>query len=89
MVSVSYEPLDALLGLETAAARVRENTSTREIPIRDTVADRKSHRMQRQEETKRDTEDEYFYKVAMGTFLYARVRQEPVMQITVLIGPKT
>jgi hypothetical protein len=86
LVSVSYEPLDALLGLETAAARVRENTSTREIPIRDTVADRKSHRMQRQEETKRDTEDEYFYKAAMGTFLYARARQEPVMQITVLIA---
>lgn len=86
LVSISYEPMDAGLGLEVAARRVRDNTSVREIPIRETVADRKGNRMQRQEDTKRDTEEEYFYKSAMGMFKVARARQEPVMQVSILIA---
>lgn len=86
ILSISYEPMDATLGFDVAARLVRENTSIKEIPIRDTVADRKSHRTRRQEDTKRDTEEEYFNKAALGLFTHARAREEPAMQVSFLIA---
>ena len=86
ILSVSYEPMDAVFGLDVAAGMVRRNTSVREIPVRETVADRKENRTRRQEETIRETEEEYFYKSALGLFKQARAREEPALQASFVIA---
>lgn len=60
ILSVHYQGVDQELGFRVAAKMVRDNTEVRNIPIRDTVSDRKSHRAKRQERSIRDDEDEYF-----------------------------
>lgn len=86
ILSVSYEPMDAAFGLDVAAELVRKNTFVRDIPVRETVADRRMNRTRRQEETVRDTEEEYFYKSALGVFKRARARQEPVLQASFVVA---
>lgn len=80
ILSVSCESMDAVFGMDVAAGMVRKNTSVKDIPVRETVADRKVDRTQRQEETVRDAEEEYFYKSALGLFMRARAREETAMQ---------
>lgn len=86
ILSVSCEPMDAVFGMDVAAGMVRKNTSVKDIPVRETAADRKVDRTQRQEETVRDAEEEYFYKSALGLFKRARAREEAAMQVSIVIA---
>ena len=60
ILSVHYERVDEELGFQVAARLVGENTEVMNIPIRDTVTDRKERRTERQERYIREEEDEYF-----------------------------
>lgn len=83
--SIHYEPVDQELGFQVAAKRVRENTEVRSIPVRNTVADRREHRVQRQERTIWDNEEEYFYRAALNTFKQAKARNQAAIQAAFII----
>lgn len=85
ILSVYYQSVDQELGFQVAAKMVRENTEVRNIPIRDTVSDRKSHRVQRQERSIRDDEDEYFYRTALDLFKQAMAKGHTAIQAAFII----
>lgn len=85
ILSVHYQSVDQELGFQVAAKLVRENTEVKNIPIRDTVADRKEHRMRRQERSILDSEDEYFYRSALGRFKQAKAKNQPSIQASFII----
>lgn len=85
IVSGHYQGVDAELGFRVAAKLVRENTEVRDIPIRDTVSDRKKHRMLHQESTIRDDEDEYFYRAALDLFKRSKAKRQNALQAAFII----
>ena len=85
ILSVHYQSVDQELGFKVAAKMVRENTEVKNIPIRDTVSDRKKHRMQRQERNIRDDEDEYFYRTALNLFKQAKAKNQTAIQAAFII----
>lgn len=85
IVSGHYDGVDQELGFKVAAKMVRENTEVKNIPIRDTVSDRKKHRMQRQERNIRDDEDEYFYRTALNIFKQAKAKSQTAIQAAFII----
>lgn len=86
ILSVYYERVDEELGFRVAAKFVKENTEVRNIPIRDTILDRKEHRMQRQEMSIRDNEDEYFYQAALDMFKKAKAKEQTTIQASFIIA---
>lgn len=86
ILSVHYERVDEELGFRVAAKFVKENTAVRNIPIRDTILDRKEHRMQRQEMSIRDNEDEYFYQAALDMFKKAKAKEQTTIQASFIIA---
>ena len=44
VLSIHYEQVDEELGFQVAAKHVKDNTEVKNIPVRDTVQDRKEHR---------------------------------------------
>lgn len=86
ILSVHYQALDQELGFQTVAKLVRANTEVHNIPIRESVADRKAQRMQRLEKSIRDNEEEYFYKSALDMFKYAKSKKQPCMQASFIIS---
>lgn len=85
ILSVHYQSVDQELGFKVAAKMVRENTEVKNIPIRDTVSDRKKHRMQRQERNIREDEDEYFYRTALNLFKQAKAKNQTAIQAAFII----
>jgi len=85
ILSAHYQGIDQELGFRIAAKMVRENTEVKNIPIRDTVSDRKKHRMQLQERSIRDDEDEYFYRNALNVFKKAKAKNQPTIQAAFII----
>ena len=83
--SIHYQRLDEELGFRVAAKLVRDNTEVKNIPIRDTVSDRKKHRMQRQESNIRDEEDEYFYRAALKLFKQSKAKKQTALQVAFVI----
>lgn len=85
ILSVHYQGVDQELGFRVAAKMVRDNTEVRNIPIRDTVSDRKSHRAKRQERSIRDDEDEYFYRTALDLFKQVKAKGHTAIQASFII----
>lgn len=85
IMSIHYERVDQELGFQVAAERVRDNTEVKAIPIRNTVADRRENRMQRQEKSIRDNEEEYFYRAALNTFKQAKAKNQAAIQASFII----
>lgn len=85
MVSVHYERVDEDLGFRLTAKRVKDNTEVKNIPITNTVLDRKEHRMQRQEKNIRDEEEEYFYHSALDLFKNAKAKNQTTVQAAFII----
>lgn len=86
ILSVHYERVDEELGFRVAANFVKDNTEVLNIPIRDTVTDRKERRMQRQERNIRDNEDEYFYQAALDMFKKAKAKEQTTIQASFIIA---
>ena len=85
ILSIHYQSMDQELGFQTAAKMVRDNTEVRKIPIRDTVSDRKNHRVQRQENSIREEENEYFYQSALNLFKRSKAKGHTAIQATFII----
>lgn len=85
IVSVHYQRVDQELGFLVAAKLVGENTEVKNIPVRDTVADRKEHRTQRQERHIREEENEYFYNSALNLFKKSKAKGQAAIQASFLI----
>ncbi len=85
IISVYGQSLDYELGFQVAAKYVQHNTEVKCIPIRDTINDRKKHRMERKESRIHENEDEYFYQSALDMFKEAMAKEQPVIQSTILI----
>lgn len=86
ILSVIYEPLDTNFAQQTSLDLVKNNTDVREIPIRDTVEDRKAHRMQIKEKPIEETEKQYFRKQALKLFNEAKENGESVMLASFIIS---
>lgn len=86
ILSVHYERVDEELSFRVAANYVKDNTEVLNIPIRDTVTDRKERRMQRQERNIRDNEDEYFYQAALDMFKKAKAKEQTTIQASFIIA---
>lgn len=86
IVSVHYQGVDQELGFKVAAKLVRENTEVKNIPIRDTITDRKEHRMQRLEKSIQDSEEEYFYQSALNRFKQSKAKGQPSVQASFIIA---
>ena len=85
IISASYEPLDATLGLRAAENMVRENTRMEKRAIRETIEDRRERKEIVTEIPIEENEDAYFYEQAKETFS-AGERREPVLLVTILIA---
>lgn len=85
MLSVTYQPIDANFGFQTSAKLVKENTEVRNVSVRDTIEDRKKHRIERKESMIRESEDEYFYKAALRVFTDSAAKDQPVILATFII----
>lgn len=85
ILSVYYERVDKQLGFTVAARRVQQNTKTKVIPVRDTVADRREHCTIRQETPIRENEEEYFYRSALELFKEAKAGEQEVIKAAFVI----
>ena len=85
ILSVHYERVDEELGFQIAAGLVGENTEVMHIPVRDTVADRKEHRTQRQERYIREEEEEYFYRNALYLFKRSKAKEQTVIKASFIM----
>jgi len=85
IISVYGQSLDEDLGSQVAAKLVQDNTEVKNIPVRDTVSDRKNHRVERQERNIRENEDEFFYQSALDLFKESKAKEHSVIQSTILI----
>ena len=85
ILSIHYEKMDEELGFQVAARRVKENTEVRNIPVRDTISDRKEHKVRRQEKTIRQNEEEYFYQSALNLFKQAKSKNQTALQVAFVI----
>ena len=86
ILSVHYQGIDQELGFQVAARLVRENTEVKRIPIRDTITDRKEHRMQRRERSILDSEEQYFYRSALEKFKQAKAKKQPAILASFVIA---
>ena len=75
ILSVTCIPFEAE---QLAASRrtVRSNTNTKEIPLRETVADRRAHAFLREEEAIREDDADYFSREALSAFTEACAKEE-------------
>lgn len=86
MVSVTYQPIDADFGFKASANLVKNNIEVRNIPVRDTIEDRKKHRIERKETMIRETEETYFHKVALRVFTDSAAKGQPAVLTTFVIA---
>lgn len=86
MLSVTYQPIDADFGFNTSANLVKNNIEVRNISIRDTIEDRKKHRIERKETMIKETEEEYFNKAALNVFTDSAAKDQPVMLTTFVVA---
>ena len=86
MLSVTYQPIDADFGFKTSANLVKNNIEVRNITIRDTIEDRKKHRIERRETMIKETEEEYFNKAALNVFTDSAAKGHPVMLTTFVVA---
>lgn len=86
MLSVTYQPIDADFGFNTSANLVKNNIEVRNISIRDTIEDRKKHRIERKETMIKETEEEYFNKAALSVFTDSASKGQPVMLTTFVVA---
>lgn len=86
VLSAGYEAMDCVLGYEAAARLVRANTRVREVPVRDTIKDRKEQRTLRQELLVRENEESYFNRTVFEQFKEARAKEQPVLQVRFVIA---
>ena len=85
VLSIHYEQVDEELGFQVAANHVKDNTEVKNIPVRDTVQDRKEHRVRRQERAVRQNEEEYFYQSALNMFKRAKSQGHTLLQASFVI----
>lgn len=85
VLSIHYEQVDEELGFQVAAKHVKDNTEVKNIPVRDTVQDRKEHRVRRQERAVRQNEEEYFYQSALNMFKRAKSQSHTLLQASFVI----
>ena len=85
IISMSCVPLDSVLGLWAAAERVRANTRTEVLALRDTIEDRREKKQLITESMIEETEEAYFYKYAQDIFLQSK-DGEPVLLVTLLVA---
>lgn len=86
ILSIIYEPLDTVFAEKTSQMLVKENTEIKEVAIRDTVEDRKAHRMQIKEKPIKEGERQYFEKQALKLFEDAKQKGESVMLASFIIS---
>lgn len=86
MLSVTYQPIDADFGFNTSANLVKSNIEVRNISIRDTIEDRKKHRIERKETMIKENEEEYFNKAALNVFTDSAAKGQPVMLTTFVVA---
>ena len=84
ILSVSYVPIDSDVGYRAAKELVELNTSIRNVPLRDTVEDRKEKRTETIKAPITESEEEYFHSTAMATF--EETAKEPLLLSTFLIA---
>lgn len=86
MLSVTYQPIDAAYGFQASARLVKENTEVRNVAVRDTIEDRKNHRIERKESLIREDEDEYFHQAALKMFTDSAAKGHPVILTSFVIA---
>lgn len=86
VLSIGYEPIDCDLGYEIASDAVRKNTEVRMVPVRDTIEDRRNHRVVRQEKRIVESEDAYFNEKALELFKLAKSRDQKAVQSCIVIS---
>ena len=86
MLSVTYQPIDADYGFQTCARLVKENTEVKHVSVRDTIEDRKNHRVIREERMIKEDETEYFNQTALKMFTDSAAKEQPVILATFVIA---
>ena len=86
ILSTTYQYLDANFGFKATAKKVKNNTEVKNIPIRDTIEDRKNHRIERKETMIVEDEDAYFNQAALSLFADSTAKEEPVILTSFIVG---
>lgn len=86
LLSVIYEPIDTELGSQLATKLVDKNTKIHQVPLRETVEDRKHRRVQEQKKHLKENEAEYFHIKAKEVFTSAIENNESVMLASFVIA---
>lgn len=85
IMSVCYEPFDSETGFNATARAVKSNTEVTLIPVRDTVEDRRNHRMERKENFVDENEEQYFNHCALTALRDSVAKEQPLVLTTFVI----
>ena len=81
-----YEPIDTDLGYETAKEAVVNNTVTKDVLKRDSIADRKNHTRVQQTQQISHTEKDYFNNAALSLFQKNVASTQKTFAVTFVIS---